>query len=94
MRHYNFVPTASWNTAHYNMDGATVNMKPSHVLGPLSVPFHARDISFTITGPSDISLYADINRRIAFFQLLVFKNSQVFRNFNNIIYSCHGNLGY
>ena len=33
MRHHNFVPTASWNTAHYNRDGATVTMKPSHVLG-------------------------------------------------------------
>jgi hypothetical protein len=45
MRHYNFVPTAFWNTAHYNMDGATVTMKPSYVLG-LSLSFYARDISF------------------------------------------------
>lgn len=32
MRHYNFVPTAHYNTAHYNTEGAVDTLKPSHVL--------------------------------------------------------------
>lgn len=30
MRHHNFVPTASWNTARHYTEGAMVTMKPSH----------------------------------------------------------------